>query len=338
MSSDDSDGQGPEAEVPDERASEPRLRPARPHSSEERPAYLPRIPWKWILLGVVLVGGVVGWWQWTQHQKAEALRSDILRAYDAQVAPMGERYRAFRSKLETWTTQAAQRPPRQHVDARLKISALHRGQGLYLRVPTKAARSADTLAAAARAMELDAIPRCLAIAPISARGIWEMGGVLEPSWRDGARDASGVMRLRVLDDELARRSSRDLPVLANMMRSQWFLLVLQNGENRRDHPVDVFLWDLRRDQQLLAVRVQARGLLVPARIHVEGAPPSPRVEHRQSGGAHDCSIAAQVKELTGEPALTFGSALPTAPPDAGPAVDAGPRDAGPARRPDAGPR
>ena len=94
-----------------------------------------------------------------------------------------------------------------------------------------------------------------------------------------------------------------------MMQADWFLLVLQQGENRRDHPVDVFLWDLRRNRQLLRARIQGHGLLVPVRLAFEGQTPAPASGRPQvrSGAANDCSIASQIRALTGTELLDFES-------------------------------
>jgi hypothetical protein len=180
-------------------------------------------------------------------------------------------------------------------------------------------------------MESDAITRCLGVAPASARSLYALRGFLGPELVERANATTDVMGLRVIDDELRRRIARDLPPVGNLLRSDWFLLVLERGENRRDHPVDVYLWDLHSDRQLLAVRTRADGVLVPVRIAMPGAGNAPRPA-ASTGGANDCSIAAQVKELTGEPAARFGAALevPAAAADAGVAdtiltvADAGP--------------
>jgi hypothetical protein len=69
------------------------------------------------------------------------------------------------------------------------------------------------------------------------------------------------------------------------------------------------------------VRTRADGVLVPVRIAMPGAGSAPRPSV-STGGANDCSIAAQVKELTGEPAARFGAAIE------GPAAPATDADAG----------
>jgi hypothetical protein len=100
------------------------------------------------------------------------------------------------------------------------------------------------------------------------------------------------------------------------LQTDWFLLVLEQGAERRSAPVDVFLWDLKRDQKLLATRVQARGALMPMRVRSSGAPAAPRVtaDDLDGSGATDCSIASQIKELAGTPSATVQHVPDLAPP------------------------
>jgi hypothetical protein len=316
--------------------SEERLRPARP-DDDESTAYGPRVPWLWIVLGAVAATILGGGWYWRESEKESRLRGEILSVYDQRVAPVGERYRTFRDRIDGWVAEVArQDPPEPFVDPRLRISALHTGQGVYLRLRADAAGSPADIERGAREMGPDAITRCMGITPLSLRGFYEQARILDPAWRQGVVDASGVMRLRVLDDELRRGAETELPNALNAIGSRYFLLVLQRGPSRRDAPVDVFMWDLRAGVKLLSTRTDPDGVLVPVRARFEGAPPSPRVPHNpDSMGAVDCSIASQVKALTGEPAMTFGSEIEAPPADAGLAaeVDAGAATAAP----DAGP-
>ncbi|UJR84253.1 hypothetical protein [Sandaracinus amylolyticus] len=293
--------------------NEPALKPARPEPDEllGRPSYMPRIPWKWIVIfgGMIALG--VGAYQVRERQRADAMRTQVLDTYDQHLSSLSERYVGFRQRIEQWTMEAAQAgEPERWVDPRLRISGLHSGDGIYLRLTSEQASSREGIAQAAMAMEQDALTRCLGIAPASARGLYETGSFLSPEWRDEARATSDYMRLRVMDEQLARNIEVDVPVVASLLGAQYFLLVVQQADNRRDEPVDVFLWDLREERQLLRARVQARGILLPVRLRFDGVPPAPPADgHPQmrSGGAHDCSIAAQIKALTGEAPLTVES-------------------------------
>lgn len=291
----------------------PRLKPARPEPEEleGRPAYLPRFPWRWIVIFGGLFAVLWGVYEVRQRQRADALRAEILQSYERNLRPLAERYMRFRERIERWVIDAAGAgEPERWVDPRLRISGLHAGEGLYLRIAASAATGPEAIARAARGMDSDALTRCLGIAPASARGLYESGAFLEPSFVDEVRSTSDWMRLRVLDEQLVRSTRVDAPVIASLLQAQYFLLVLQQGENRRDAPVDVYLWDLRENRQLLRARIQASGILLPVRLRFGGTSPSPRPEGRPnllSGGAHDCSIAAQIKALTGEPPMEIRS-------------------------------
>lgn len=318
--------------------SEERLRPAKPERGGKS-VFGPKLPWKWIIGGTAIVSAVIIGYALQQENKAETLRGHILGAWERHVKAPSERVTAFREKIEGWVIDAAGGAPERHVDPRLRIAGLHSGRGVYLRLRAADATSPEKIEEGAKAMDQDAITRCLGVAPASLRGLYERGEFLKPEWLQSVREANGVMRLRVLDDELARHAERDLPVLLDLARADWFLLVLQRGENRRDAPVDVFLWDLRRDELLLSGRTQADGILIPARIGSAGAGAqgAPRID---SGGANDCAIASQIKAMTGETPVTFGSqieaqepAAPAAPaegatPEAAPAPAQGSGDRG----------
>jgi len=310
--------------------SEPhaRLRPARPDSGGDRPAYLPRIPWVWIALGALGLGVVAGGYWLKEQRRANELRADILRVHE-QLSDASERYLAFRTKLEGWIQAAASAQPRQHVDERLNLAGLRSGNGLYLRLSAADAKDPEGIDKGARAMDVDAIGKCLGLTPASARGLWERGDFLMPSWIDQAHAENGVMRLRVLDEMLARRIRNDLPSVLALLDSQWFMLVLQQGETRRDHPVDVFLWDVKRGERLLSARVQASGMLVPIRNAIGEGPAGPRPPAQlTSGAATDCSIASQLKALTGVPDARMHAAVPGQEDSAGATADGGVPDGG----------
>jgi len=205
-------------------------------------------------------------------------------------------------------------PPDRYVDPRLRISSLHKAQGVYLRLGVQQAKTREGIEAAALDLRRDGIGRCLGVTPLSLRGVYEQGAFLMPPWIEEVEGTSGVMRLRVLRDDLARRAQRDLPNVANAMQAEYFLLALQQTQSRREGPVDMYLWDLRRDQLLLSLRTESTGTLVPIRVALPGVPAMPRQRPlRETLLADDCSIAAQVKEAAGEPAMTFGSEMPAEP-------------------------
>jgi hypothetical protein len=300
-----------EIRMTDERDDD--LVPARPDEGRgARREFAQRLPWPWILGGTLIVGAVgAGYWI-KRERDASAIRAGILAVHDDQLAGIADRYTRFRQKLERWiVAEATRAEPEAYVDPRLKIAGLGAANGLYLRLRAADATRPERIAEAALAAEPDAITRCMGITAGSARGLYQLAGFLGPELVERANATSSVLDLRVIDDELRRRVQRDLPPVVSMMRADWFMLVIERGETRRSGAVDVYLWDLRTDEKLLSARTRPNGVLVPVRVDVPGAPPSPRVRpNPTSAGAVDCSIAAQVKALTGEPALDFAAELP----------------------------
>lgn len=281
-----------------------RLVPAEPDALDDaQRAYMPRIPWKWLIVGLSLFGLAYYGYTWREHQRALGLQKQIVTAY-ACVEPIAQHYRALRGHIEKWALQASQQsPPREFVDPRLTSQTLENGRGIYLRVPLETARGKQAFEAYASQMEPDAIGRCLGVQATSARPLFEKGKVLLPEWIGEVRSEETEMRLRVLDAELATVSKRDIPEIAETMRADWFMLTLETGEDRSKAPVHVYVWDVHTGHKLLATRAAANGLLINTRYDVPGAPAAPRVAHdATSGGAIDCSIARQIREkLDAEP-------------------------------------
>jgi len=254
----------------------------------------------------------------SQERKAEALRSQIVQVHE-QLAEPARRYIEVREKLEDWIVAAARKAPDSYADHRLRIPGLRSGRGLYLRLAASDAATKGGIEKGALAMTADLIPACLGLAPESARGLWEKGTFLKPEWLEEARKDENVMKLRVTDAVLARHIRTDLPALLNMLRSDWFLLVLEQGKSRHGEPVDVFLWDMRSGAQLLRGRVQSSGVLLGARIRIQGAPAVGAAPGESEGAvADDCSIASQIKQLAGTPAPNVANV-----PELGTAADAG---------------
>ena len=275
-------------------------------------SYLPKLPWKWLVLAVVIGAGIYYGYQYRERARATAMREQILSTHEQALAPIVDRYRTFRERISNWTLEAVNGgEPERWSDARLRVAGLHSGDGLYLRVRASDVTDAASLENAARAMDQDAITRCLGIAPSSARGLYENGSFLMPEFLDTVRDEPDFLRLRVIDEALSHNISVDVPIISTLLRSQYFLLVVQRGENRREEPVDVFLWDLGENRQLLRARIQARGLLIPVRIDrmIPGTQVAraPGVPSTTSGGANDCSIASQIRAITGDSAAEVGA-------------------------------
>ncbi|MFW6050597.1 MAG: hypothetical protein ACODAU_05455 [Myxococcota bacterium] len=305
-----------------------RLKPAKLTTEDEGARFRKGLPWKWILLGAAFAATLVGLFWLRQARRADALRTNMRTLHGEVVTPAAERIDRFRQRIERWTMRAAEEAPEPWADPRLTFAGLHDAQGVYLRIPAEAAGSPEDIAEAARTMGKDAIARCLGLSPTSLRGLYERTGFLSPDWLAQVDRADGLMRLRVLDDDLARRVKRDLPILLHLLQSDYFLLVLERGDDRREAPVDVYLWDLRENRALLRTRTEAEGLLLPVRISMGDAPRTAGKPKLRSAGAFDCSIAAQVKSLTGERPVSVGKAAEKLEDDEPAKSPAGAADAG----------
>jgi len=274
--------------------------PARPAGDSETTEFAPRFPWKYIALAVVTIVLVVGGYLVKEARRAAQLRAQILNVHEELEAPRTQ-YFAFRDKVEKLILSASAGVKAPEVDKRLRIEGLRSGRGLYLRLRAQDLKDKKALAAGAAQTDQDVINACMGLAPVSARGLWEQGAFLGRERIEEAKKERSVMNLRVLDEMLARKIRTDLPSVMSLTKSNWLLLVVQQGDNRRDQPVDVFLWDLRSDMKLLSARIQAQGALMTTRVRVAGAPGAPRLraEDLQGSGATDCSIAMQIKQLAG---------------------------------------
>lgn len=276
-----------------------KLQPAR-LEDEESSSYAPRFPLKILVpLALLLVGGITAYVV-RENAKTDALRAELLARYDAELKGPAARALAFRERIEGFVREAAeQEPPETFAEPEFALSSLESADGLYLRIHEKNAADSEAIRGAAIAMSPDAITKCLGLSPLSLRGLYTHGAFLEPEFRDRIADADGMMRLRVVEDELSRHVTRDLSLVSSLMESRYFLLVIERGDNRRDAPVDVFLWDIPENRLRFRTRAEAAGLLLPVRIAMEGATRTARRPAIDSGGATDCSIAAKVKEALG---------------------------------------
>ncbi len=287
------------------------LRPARPEPDGEKPAYMPRLPWKWIGSLGLFLALAIGFYNVRQFEEAAALRAVILRAHKHDLGPIVSRFEELVGKINGWTVAAShENAVVAYVDPRLNLDALHKGKGLYMRLRATEARTPHGIISGLQAASPDAIARCLGLAPASVGELYARGSFLTSKWIEQADKAEGVMKLRVIAEEIRQRSQRDLPFVVETVRSDWFMLALERGENRRDAPVDVYLYDLRSDKLLLRSRVKAQGALIAARIAVNGVKPGTYASGAQTGAAADCSIAAGVRAMTGASQNDFAAEPP----------------------------
>lgn len=289
------------------------LRPARPDPEGKRPSYMPRLPWKWIGGLGLFFSLSIGTCQIRERQEVAAMKASVLKAQQTQLGSLATRYNKLAGQVYRFTTAAGQRRPESYVDPRLKLSVLGSGKGVYLRLKANDAVDTPHIQSGGLDMQPDAIPACLGLSPVWFPELYAHGTFLEPRFTDQAKSADTVLKLRVIAEELRQRSQRDLPFVAEALNAQWFMLVLERGDNRRDAPVDAYIWDLRDDTLLFSGSAQADGVLVSARIAVAGTTPGQYAAGKQSGAAQDCSIAAKLRALSGADAPTSFESEPPSP-------------------------
>jgi hypothetical protein len=263
----------------------------------DQSGFLPRLPWRIILIGLAIVGTIVTGYNWRQNQRAAELRVELRAAHGQTLARERAQYEAMRAKLATLISSAASGPTATLVDPTLNLNTLRDTRGLYLRLPLERATSSDQIAEATLAMEPDWIPSCLGLGPHTARELYEIGAFLLPAFVANL-DNENVMKLRVLQDTLQRRMTQDMPNLQADLNAHWLMLVLQEGPSRTETPVRVFIWDLQSERLLLRARVQAQGILLSGRIRSQGLDAqasNTNVAASGAAAANDCSIASALK-------------------------------------------
>jgi hypothetical protein len=270
----------------------------------KRSGFLPRLPWRYIAGFCVLLAVIISGFNWRQEQRAAALRVELRRIHQSELRALRAEYNGTLDKLHALIGSAAKMSIDQaQVDPQLRFEHLHEEPGLYLRVPLDQAGSAERIAQAGLQMEPDWIPGCLGWSPLTARELYEIGAFIQPEFI-AHLDEENLMKLRVREETLNLRMTKDLPGLQAAMRAPWFMLVLQEGKSRSEQPVRVFLWNMRENKLVLRARVRAQGILLTSRILSQGVT-SERADKPGEGGAaaaNDCSIASALKKLTSQPA------------------------------------
>lgn len=261
-----------------------------------------------VVVGVILlVGGLVLGVRWLANSAQEGDERAILQRYMRQVAPLRAPYGAFERRLVRLLRQASTaEEPKTFVAPGVGTDFFHGHEGLYLRLGPRALPiTAESVRKAALNMRGDALTRCLGIAPYSARGLFLAESFLSEAWLGKTR-ALSAPDLKVRKRELDVVIQRDVPALRSVLGARYLLVAMQRGEKLNAHGVDVFAWDLKaKDQPLLRVHTKPKGKLISAAILIEGkrlAATTDRTRHEAI--AHDCSIAAQVKEAFGEEVIT----------------------------------
>jgi hypothetical protein len=130
--------------------------------------------------------------------------------------------------------------------------------------------------------------------------------VLTAKWVSRVEDTNDMQRLSVREEQLRRAIDRELPSLTARVPSDYFLLLVVQGQDRLKDPVDVFVWDLHDDSLVLRTRTENRGKLITVRSQIGPKSESARAEGDPVAVA-DCSIAAHIKAQLGEPTMDLGA-------------------------------
>ena len=91
--------------------SDKRLVPARPAAAEDTAGYMPRIPWRYVLLGLLSVATVTGGFMLKEKRKADAWRAQIIQVHEKELAEPARRYIEFRNKLQGLIIEASRKAP-----------------------------------------------------------------------------------------------------------------------------------------------------------------------------------------------------------------------------------
>ncbi len=267
-----------------------------------RNRYRPGLPWRRIGFVVLAAALIVGIYFWRQKVRADALRERIYGLHAEQVLPVLEDLEATWGGLIEKTLSAKGGAADRLVEAQVPLSALHDEQVVYLRVRAPELRDEETLLAAIAAEEEDAVGPCLGLdlTPLSAYS--DVPEVLSSKWLARSDETNDMQRLSVREEQLARAIDRELPALQERLPADYFLLLLVQGQNRLEDPVDVFLWDLADDKMVLSSRTENRGKLITVRSQIGAKPDAARAAGDPIAAA-DCSIAAHIKGQLGEPTM-----------------------------------
>ena len=268
--------------------------------------YRPGLPWRRIGLVAFAIALLVGGYFWRQKVRADALRERIYTLHAAEVAPTLQALEATDADLREKAMSAKTGAATRLVDAKVRLSALHDDEVVYLRVRAPELRTEETLAAAIEADANDAIGSCLGLEVTPLAALSDVPDVLTEKWLSRSDDTNDMRRLSVREEQLRRAIDRELPKLRQHLPADYFLLLVVQGKSRLEDPVDVFLWDLRSDELVLRSRTETRGRLITVRSQIGPKSDTAAAEGDPIAVA-DCSIAAHIKAQLGEPTMDLGA-------------------------------
>ena len=276
-----------------------KLSPAKYEEDGTRP-FAQSLPWKPIVVGVLLLSLFVGGYLYFQGKRRDALRDQVAQRFASSVRPAVPKIKEFEEQINSWVFSASKNPnPETWAVDNFNIEGLHAGQGVYLRILEANTTDANKIAVATQLAEQDVVTNCLGIAPLTLKSLYAISDLTGDAWLSELANTHDYMRLSVMQEQLSNRISRDLPVLLNVVQSDYLILLIVRGESRFDSPVDVYIWDIKRKKPLLRTRTKANGILVTAKIALDGSVGGAATPGPKKSGAADCSIASQIRAAAG---------------------------------------
>lgn len=150
--------------------------------------------------------------------------------------------------------------------------------------------------------------------PFNMRLAYRALRVLSTDWTDELHEANSDLAVVAYDRDLEAVSKTDVPVAIELLqRAEFFTAVIdedpkgglpkkladsdESDEERLQrvpHPARVGVWDIKANKQLLRIRTEAGGQLVPVGKRVSSDPHNLAAQARQ---ANSCALALEVKRL-----------------------------------------
>ncbi len=268
------------------------LKPADLNDLRQRPAFWPRLKglrWVFWLSPVVLFG----LWLYLRSEAELEGRKARVRSELAALAPLRDRSEALKSQIRQLLETVDAGAPTELRHADISLEALRAGRGLYL----YASRAhLDKLVLERLKVEdghYDAsdILRCLGLGPVHVYELSARSKLVSPPWAAALEAVRNDIGIRVVEDEFRRLSERDLPLLTEMLASDYLLLVLT--EAAKPQQADIYIWNLSDNERLFASRVEAPPKEVrTVRLRRSAAPDdSDEVSGRVASGAQACALA-----------------------------------------------
>lgn len=273
------------------------LQKANPYVHEELKAIKAKFPWKVVLAVFGLIALMYSVYALRKHARTTQARERFVSAYANNIKPYADRYRTVTETLYGYARSSAAVPKQElergYVDPLFQFHNLHQVTGLYARISRKDLGTMEAFKRGAMGQSPDSLGKCFGIIPFGLGGFIRQSSVLEQEWYDEQLKSEDFAKLRVAEDEVVRTMGADLVGIEKMVKSAYMMLIIQEGTNRRDDPVSVFVWDMKRTKMVFAGNFQSMGAFISVGINGQGR------EQVQTftGGANDCSIATQAKAL-----------------------------------------